>query len=413
MSKFNRGTIHRSAFALALVTAGLGMAQAAELPEIRIPIQIFADVGAFSRSTGSATTSGSTSSATPERNGAFVGSLTLFASPQIGDHVRGLFELLSEFNTSGSNVITVERAQIGYAFNDALTLWGGRFHTPYGFWNTAYHHGAQLQPSIARPVQLSGAMPAHTNGLWAVGLFPMGSGKLTYDLYAGNSTRVVGGSIDPNHTSGDNKNKNFGFNLGFNAGGGLEGLRAGVHVMRAKVTACASIDTSGNCAPGTTTTTTYTLPNPATPGAQVVATTITTITDPIEKSKVNMVGAYAHYDNYNVELIAEYYKFSNTNLVSVAAPGYKAKSSSGFVQLGYVLDDLIPFIRWEETDYDPRDEYFRNLSNGKNYSKQIVGVRYELNVNAVIKAEVAQINSRSARSLEDSQEVRVQYAIRF
>ena len=78
-----------------------------------------------------------------------------------------------------------------------------------------------------------------------------------------------------------------------------------------------------------------------------------------------------------------------------------------------MLDNLIPFVRWEETDYDPRDEYFRNLSNGKNYSKQIVGVRYELNVNSVIKAEIAQINSRSARSLEDSQEVRVQYAIRF
>ena len=78
-----------------------------------------------------------------------------------------------------------------------------------------------------------------------------------------------------------------------------------------------------------------------------------------------------------------------------------------------MLDKLIPFVRWEETDYDPRDEYFRNLSNGKNYSKQIVGVRYELNVNSVIKAEIAQINSRSARSLEDSQDVRVQYAIRF
>ena len=129
-----------------------------------------------------------------------------------------------------------------------------------------------------------------------------------------------------------------------------------------------------------------------------------------------MYGAYAHYDNYNVELIAEYYKFSNTNLVSIATPinnDYKAKSSSGFVQLGYMLDKLIPFIRWEETDYDPKDEFFKNLSNGKNYSKQIVGVRYELNVNSVIKAEIAQINSRSARSLEDSQDVRVQYAIRF
>ena len=126
-----------------------------------------------------------------------------------------------------------------------------------------------------------------------------------------------------------------------------------------------------------------------------------------------MYGAYAHYENYNVELIAEYYKFKNTNLVSATAQGYEAEGSSGFVQLGYVLGDWTPFMRYEETDYDPQDEYFKNLSNGKNYNKNIVGVRYELNVNAVIKAEVAQINSRSAPTLEDSQEVRVQYAIRF
>ena len=396
-----------TASTLALLSALVSnIAQAAEdALEVRIPVQVFADVGAFSRSTGSATTSSSTSTATPERNGAFVGSLTLFTAPQLGDHVRSLFELLSEFNTAGTNVITVERAQIGYVFNDAFTIWGGRFHSPYGYWNTAYHHGAQLQPSIARPVMLSGALPAHTIGLWATGQFDVGASKLTYDVYGGNSTRVAGGSIDPNHTSGDNKNKNIGFNLGYNAGGVMEGLRAGIHGLRGKVTECASVDTSGNCAPGTTTT--YTTPAPP------AIVTTTTITDPTEKTKVTMVGAYTHYENYNVELIAEYYRFKNTNLISTAAPGYKSKSSSGFVQIGYVLGSWIPFIRYEETDYDPKDEFFKNLSNGKNYSKNIVGVRHELNSNAVLKTEFAQIRSRSAPKLEDSQEVRVQYAIRF
>ena len=391
MRKLKQFSKNGTVFTLALLSAiGSNLAQADEdALEVRIPIQVFADVGAFSRSTGSATTSGSTSPATSERNGAFVGSLTLFTAPQLGDHVRSLFELLSEFNTAGTNVITVERAQIGYVFNDALTLWGGRFHSPYGYWNTAYHHGAQLQPSIARPVMLSGALPAHTIGLWATGQFNTGVGKLTYDVYGGNSTRVAAGGIDPNHTSGDNKNKNIGFNLGYNAGGVLEGLRAGVHGLKGKVTECASINTSGDCAPGIT---------PA---------------DPIEKTKVNMVGAYTHYENYNIELIAEYYRFKNTNLISTAAPGYKSKSSSGFVQIGYVLGSWTPFIRYEETDYDPKDEFFKNLSNGKNYNKNIVGVRYELNSNAVLKTEFAQIRSRTAPALEDSEEVRVQYAIRF
>jgi hypothetical protein len=29
--------------------------------------------------------------------------------------------------------------------------WAGRFHSPYGYWNTAFHHGAQLQTSLLRP----------------------------------------------------------------------------------------------------------------------------------------------------------------------------------------------------------------------------------------------------------------------
>ena len=325
-----------------------GAAQAVDALEIRIPVQVFADVGAFSRTAGAATTSSAVSATIPERNGAFVGTLTLFASPQLGDHVRSLFELVSEYTSSGANVITVERAQIGYVFNDAATVWGGRFHSPYGYWNTAYHHGAQLQPSIARPVQLSGALPAHTVGLWVTGQFNVGSGKLTYDVYGGNSTRVSGGGIEPNHTSGDNKNKNIGFNLGYNAGGVLEGLRAGVHALKGKVTECGTINTSGDCA--------TTTPDPA-----------------IEKSKVTMVGVYSHYENYNVELIAEYYRFKNTNLISAANQDYEAQSSSGFVQLGYMLGAWIPFMRYEETDYDPKDEFFKNLSNGKNYSKNIVG----------------------------------------
>ena len=393
LTKYKSGVAAIAASSLLLASGILvsGMAHAADAVEVRIPVQVFADVGAFARTAGSATTSKADAVATPDRNGAFVGTLTLFASPQLGDRARSLFELVSEFNTSGANAIAVERAQIGYVFNDAVTVWGGRFHSPYGYWNTAYHHGAQLQPSIARPVQLSGSLPAHTIGLWVTGQFNAGSGKLTYDLYGGNSTRVSGGGVDPNHTSGDNKNKNIGFNFGYNAGDALEGLRVGVHGLQGKVTECGTINTSGNCA---------------------TAPTATPPDTAIEQSKVSMTGAYTHYDNYNVEFIAEYYRFKNTNLIS-AKPNYQAKSSSAFAQLGYTLGDWTPFMRYEKTRYDQADEYFKNLSNGKSYNKSIVGVRYELNSNAVLKGEVAQIESLTAPSLDDSKEVRVQYAIRF
>ena len=359
-------------------------AVAGDALEIKIPVQVYADVGAFKRREGADTTT--TSTTTPGRDGAFVGTLTLFVSPQLGDHIRGLFEAVSEFNEAGMHEIAVERAQIGYAYNDALTVWGGRFHTPYGYWNTAYPHGgAQLQPSIARPVQLSGSLPEHTIGLWVTGLFNMGVGKLTYDAYVGNASRVVDGAIDPNHSAGDNQSKNFGGNIGYNAGGPLGGLRVGVHALRAKVTVCGAVTDTGNCK-----------------------------TPVLGKSDLNIHGAYAHYENHNLELFAEYYRFKNTNLISSFYPGYKARSSSGFVQLGYALaEDWMPYIRYEETGYDQNDEYFKNLSNGRSYGINTLGVRYELHSNAVLKAEFSQIKSRTASTLNDSKEMRVQYAIRF
>ena len=47
--------------------------------------------------------------------------------------------------------IEIERAQVQYDFADALRISAGRFHTPVGYWNTAFHHGSWLQTSVARP----------------------------------------------------------------------------------------------------------------------------------------------------------------------------------------------------------------------------------------------------------------------
>ena len=77
----------------------------------------------------------------------------------------------------------MERAQLGYSFSDALTFWVGRFHTPYGYWNTAFHHGAQIQTSVTRPLFIDfedkgGILRAHSLGLLAHGRVPAGPGKL-------------------------------------------------------------------------------------------------------------------------------------------------------------------------------------------------------------------------------------------
>ena len=41
--------------------------------------------------------------------------------------------------------VEVERSIIRYDYNDFFKVSFGRYHTPIGYWNTAFHHGQQLQ----------------------------------------------------------------------------------------------------------------------------------------------------------------------------------------------------------------------------------------------------------------------------
>ncbi|MFX6330640.1 hypothetical protein ABTF76_20520, partial [Acinetobacter baumannii] len=66
------------------------------------------------------------------------------------------------------------------------------------YWNTAFHHGAQIQTAVLRPKFLEfedggGILPAHTVGLWGTGRLRLGDGRIEYDLYAGNGARIIDG----------------------------------------------------------------------------------------------------------------------------------------------------------------------------------------------------------------------------
>ena len=92
-----------------------------------LPVHGFADVGgAWSRG------------ADPVRLRGFnIGTLDIYLTPQFGDRVKSLVELAFEYEEDGGGEVDLERLQLGYSFSDALTLWAGRFHTPFGLWNTS------------------------------------------------------------------------------------------------------------------------------------------------------------------------------------------------------------------------------------------------------------------------------------
>ncbi len=90
--------------------------------------------------------------------------IDFFISSQWGD-----VKFISEYFWSESEK-HFERFQLGYNISPLSSVSLGRFHTPFGYWHTEYHHGNYLQTSITRPAidefgEDGGVIPSHTSGI--------------------------------------------------------------------------------------------------------------------------------------------------------------------------------------------------------------------------------------------------------
>ena len=363
-----------------------------------VPLHGFADVG-LGRSGENNVTKG--------LRGFSVGGLDLYFTPQIGERVKTLVELLFEVEADGSLFTDLERIQIGYAFSDAATGWLGRFHTPYGYWNTAFHHGVQLQTSLSRPRFLEfedkgGILPAHLTGLWVNGVLPFAAGRLGYDVYGGNSPtlktteagKTLPTSLALRNPTGYNPSANAkgyagsaaldmqmagatrhesssGFNLWFEPGAG-SGWRLGVHGLRATI---------GDDSPD------------------------------VNRTRLGMVGAYATFIDDNWEALGEYYRFRNRDLSGATG---SHRSAAGYWQLGYNFGRLTPYVRAERTELAQKDNYFAVLESGRSYRRQVIGIRFDLDPKAALKFEMAKNRKTDLGATDDSfGEAHLQYSIRF
>ncbi len=314
--------------------------------------------------------------------GGQVGSFDLYMTPQFGERAKGLVELVFEVGRSGALAVDLERLQFGYAFSDALTLWAGRFHTPLGFWNTAFHHGQQLQTAITRPRFLDfedagGVLPAHTVGVWGSGAFNLPAGRLSYDVYMGNAptidmedpNRPGSGVLNPGMAGAGARSASIGANVSLRLGGALDGLTLGLHALRSKVAD------------------TLAAPN---------------------RSRLALAGGWLSYDNDDWELLAELYRFRNVELGSGAA----RSSRASYLQIGRSFGDWTPYTRVERTAFDQSDPYFAQQESGASYSRDVLGVRYELTPTMALKVEGQRMRFHD-RSLPSYSELRSQLAVRF
>lgn len=359
-----------------------------------LPVHGFADVGLLRNGENNVTNRG--------RRGATVGSFDLYLTPQFGDRVKGLVELVFEANAAGEIATDLERVQIGYLFNDAATGWLGRFHTPYGYWNTAFHHGEQIQTATTRPRFLDfedkgGILPAHTTGAWVTGSLGIKGGKFGYDLYAGNAPQIngagTGTALATAHPAGFSAAANAGTyagagtlsmrqsgsttgrtSAGFNAWyqpDAVDGLRLGLHGLRAEV-----VDDFSN------------------------------------STLLKMTGGYFAHTTERWEVLGEYYRFRNDD--RSGATGTHA-SWAGYTQVGYTLGKWTPFGRLERAKLDQTDNYFGVQESGRSYKRWAAGLRYEVDPKAALKVEFASTRKEDlGPGITDKYpEFRVQYAIGF
>ncbi len=90
--------------------------------------------------------------------------------------------------------IEMERSFVRYDYNDHFKLSFGRFHTPIGYWKTAFHHGAWLETTVDRPFlfKVGGTFtPLHFVGALAEGTIPSGGLGLGYNIGFGNGRGSV------------------------------------------------------------------------------------------------------------------------------------------------------------------------------------------------------------------------------
>jgi hypothetical protein len=311
----------------------------------------------------------------PELKGASLGSVDFYLAPQLGARTRALVELNFEVGEGGSVGSDLERAQLGYQFTSTATAWIGRFHTPYGYYNTAFHHGQQISTSLRRPKFLQfedsgGILPAHTVGAWITGHERVGASHVNYDLYVGNAQQIANGSLDMQSSGSSSGQLIVGGKFGVQPGG-VDGLQVGFSALSARIT-----DTM----------------------------------DASNVNRLNSVGLYTVYDTDSWENMAEIYFFRNRDLVGSSGTH---SSNAGFIQVGYRgTGRYTPYLRYERAALDQSDGYFAAQDSGASYHREALGVHFDLDLKSAVKLELAQthVTDRLPYSYSDAL---LQFAVRF
>jgi hypothetical protein len=127
----------------------------------------------------------------PSTNAFDVGSLDLFLTSRLSDHISVLGEFLLLAQPDNKIEPDLERLMLEYKRNDYFTFGMGRYHTDVGYYNATFHHIQWFATPIGRPLMFrfdddGGFLPLQEIGLSANGNIPSGKLGLQWVAQAGN-----------------------------------------------------------------------------------------------------------------------------------------------------------------------------------------------------------------------------------
>lgn len=314
-----------------------------------------------------------------------IGTLDLYLAQNLEDT-----EILVELVIEEGDVLDLERLYIGYTFSDALRVRAGRFHIPLGFWNTSYHHGVQLQPTIKRPEFLNfedngGIIPAHMIGAYISGRVRPSLGAVEYGALIGNGPRITNyegmghNSLVPNNIEDNNSEKSFAFHVAISPEA-IEGLKVGL---------------SGNFSK---------IQN----DQHAVKNDENAIINPVNVDQ-SILAAALKYDIGNAGLSGEYFTIQNKD-----NSGGGTKTSSAYYGLAtYSINDtFIPYVMYDNISADQSDPYFKSLGT-QDISKLTAGLRYNISYRSSIKGEFRAVDKRNAPTPDKKNDSWNEYAIQW
>jgi len=268
-----------------------------------------------------------------------LGQFDTFMTSALSDKVSVLAEVVFEFGEDNAAVLDVERMQLRYAPADEFSVTAGRMHTPLGYWNQTFHHGAWLQTTADRPVMYrfeddGGILPVHMVGVQFAGVFNRSAGALKYSAAVVNGRGHIPDEI-PNVRDG-NDDKAVSLWLGL-APAFARGLEFG---------GAAYFDTI----PGT---------------------------DPDPSIDERILGGYLVYQRSGLEVLSE---VSN---VRHEREGQAFETWGMYAQAGFKRGRWTPYYRFDRVEVDEGDPFLSPLD----VSVHTLGLRWDAMSWAAVKAE--------------------------